>query len=366
MKLLSTRPKLARLLLILGVLLPGLIAAAKEPIANLLFDERQWPQATEAPGVWVLWTALGVGAVLAGCALAASVLAVRRRQESLGNWPTFGVAGVLLLGMLAIFALGFRAGVDVYSRRERMPWLTAEDRALNVAAAWRAWWKWIWQISEGYVDEKGDFVIEPRSWAAFPFSEGRAVVTDRRTRLHGVIDTEGDWVAEPQYRLTRFHYREGLLAVMTEDRLWGYINREGDEVIPTLFQEAKSFTEGLAAVSSNGKWGYIGPQGDVVIPLMYDGAEAFSEGRAAVNLGADRPVLLDPDDPEGPTGVESGRWGYIDKTGQWVVKPKYVVAFAFEDGKAYVDDEQKGPLWIDRQGRVVAAGQESTAEPAEE
>lgn len=62
-----------------------------------------------------------------------------------------------------------------------------------------------------------------------------------------------------------------------------------EEVIPAQFEEAYYFprTEngkdaGLAVVKQNGKYGYINTQGEVVIPCVYDVAGAFHEGYAVV------------------------------------------------------------------------------------
>ena len=69
---------------------------------------------------------------------------------------------------------------------------------------------------------------------------------------------------------------------------------------PTLqFDEAKRFSEGLAAVrigdEKTGKWGFIERTGKVVVTPQFDFASKFSEGLAAVRIGDDK----------------TGRWGYI-------------------------------------------------------
>ena len=58
---------------------------------------------------------------------------------------------------------------------------------------------------------------------------------------------------------------------------------------------------GLALVKKDGKFGFVTEQGKVVIPLIYDEALAFAEDRAAISVG--------------------GKWGFIDKNGNEIVKP---------------------------------------------
>ena len=74
---------------------------------------------------------------------------------------------------------------------------------------------------------------------------------------------------------------EGL-AMVTKDGKYGYINEEGEEVIPCKHNEAWDFSEGLAKVKKDGKWGYINKEGEEVIPCKYDSVGDFSEGLAEV------------------------------------------------------------------------------------
>ena len=54
--------------------------------------------------------------------------------------------------------------------------------------------------------------------------------------------------------------------------------------IDPQYEDAQAFSEGLAAVQKNGKWGYINEDGEVVIPFEYDIAFVFNEGLAVVGL----------------------------------------------------------------------------------
>ena len=68
----------------------------------------------------------------------------------------------------------------------------------------------------------------------------------------------------------------------------------------TVLQIAESISEGLARVEMNGKWGYIDREGNVVIPFKYDGAEDFSEGLAEVLL--------------------KNKYSFIDKKGKEIIR----------------------------------------------
>src|ERR1700733_4949326 len=84
---------------------------------------------------------------------------------------------------------------------------------------------------------------------------------------------------------------------------WGYIDHKGNVSIPFHFDNAKSFSDGLAAVWIDHLWGYIDKTGKVVIPAHFQTVEPFSHGYAAV--------------------ANNGKWGFIDKTGKIVVDTAY-------------------------------------------
>ena len=57
------------------------------------------------------------------------------------------------------------------------------------------------------------------------------------------------------------------------------------------------FSENLGRIKLSGKYGFIDKNGEIVIPCQYDQAWAFVDGLARVKM--------------------NGRWGYIDTTGKW-------------------------------------------------
>ena len=110
----------------------------------------------------------------------------------------------------------------------------------------------------------------------------------------------------------------------------GYVDLTGKIVIPQNYNTAYPFVEGLACVEGNlvtriedwygyeqqitsGKYGYIDTTGEIVIDFEYNAGSSFNEGFAYV---AD----------------DSGRFGYIDKTGKVVVPMMYDIAFGHGDG----------------------------------
>lgn len=58
------------------------------------------------------------------------------------------------------------------------------------------------------------------------------------------------------------HFSEGMAAVKKDkDKGFGFYDYDGDEVIAPRYEDAGTFSEGLAPVKLNGKWGYVNREG---------------------------------------------------------------------------------------------------------
>jgi hypothetical protein len=91
--------------------------------------------------------------------------------------------------------------------------------------------------------------------------------------------------------------------------------------------------DALYRIREGRKIGYINRSGQVVIAPKFESAEDFREGLARVYVGAEA--------------------GFIDRNGKFVIAPQYTTATAFEGGRALVSKEGKYSL-IDKQGKTVA------------
>ena len=81
------------------------------------------------------------------------------------------------------------------------------------------------------------------------------------------------------------------------------------------------------------KWGYIDKQGNYVIPAIYDDGRDCENGMISVNY--------------------KGRWGVIDKRGKEIVPPKYLTISPFREGLALVEDFDKNKFYINQKGEQV-------------
>jgi hypothetical protein len=205
--------------------------------------------------------------------------------------------------------------------------------------------------SEGeisFIDKTGKIVIGPLgegwSFGGSHFSEGLAPVYHRDKG--GFMNKRGEVVIEPQFEGVG-DFSEGLADVKLGGK-WGYIDKTGKVVIEAQFTSANSFSEGLARVwigespYYGGRGAYIDKKGIIVIKPQFILAEDFSEGLALVNIG--------------------DKCGYIDKTGKLVIEidPSSCLGFAksFSDGLACVvsPKDENGVIkghYIDKTGKLV-------------
>ena len=123
----------------------------------------------------------------------------------------------------------------------------------------------------------------------------------------------------------------------------GFININGELVVPCIYDAVGDFYDGLAWVGINQKpdswdlkFGFIDKTGKEIIPCIYDHPGDFSEG--FVRVGKDF------------------KYGFIDKEGKEITPFVYNIAFGFDNGLAYVGktiDDKHMEGYIDRTGKEI-------------
>lgn len=197
-------------------------------------------------------------------------------------------------------------------------------------------------LKSGYIDKSGNVVIEPKYGWSEPFSDGLALIADSKPDSNEYFNSKA------------------------------FIDRNGNQVTK-FFQNAESFSEGLAGVEINSLWGFINRDGVVVIKPEYDFVlREFENGFAAVQCRNDRIAFIDKKGrkitpcrfleawpfSEGLAGVQSEnkRFGFINTKGRFVVSPRFNYVDSFLYGLAKVRIVKSGWIhegYIDRQGRYT-------------
>lgn len=196
----------------------------------------------------------------------------------------------------------------------------------------------------GCINEQGNLVIPAHFETMIDFSEGRAQVV-YKGGFH-VIDEMGRILTPKPYNFISM-YQEGRAMCSNQDSdgnfRYGYLNKQGKEVIPLQYETASDFHDGLAVVKMNSyfllidrdghtihsynysfvgnygdkllafrkdeqtPFGYVNTWGDVIIQPQFSGAQAFENGRAVINASQDY----------------GNKYGLIDRHGTFIIEPLY-------------------------------------------
>jgi len=191
----------------------------------------------------------------------------------------------------------------------------------------------------GYVNSAGEIVIKPQfsRVTICSFKEGKACAAPFARAFdlppkRGYIDKTGKFVIAPKFDDAE-SFSEGLAAVKIDDK-WGYIDTRGIQQISPQYDEVEKFSEGLAAVKFNGKWGFINKNGEIVIEAKYESVNNFSEELAFVNI------------------EKNGETICIDKKGKKIFSGSYERIGGFKNNRTYALEGKKWSI-IDNQGRAI-------------
>jgi hypothetical protein len=194
----------------------------------------------------------------------------------------------------------------------------------------------------GYINKEGKLVIKPQFHYGFEFIDGYALVTrtsetewyDDEFNFIGeyeLIDTSGRTIKKFGKEVYVYsHYlahesEEPATYVVEYSDLCAYVDAKGKSLFSAKFKSCGAFVSKLAPVEDidTGKTGYINPDGEWVIQPTFERAEEFSDGYAVASISR---------------GSDDFISGYINMKGEWVINPQFWLAGAFSDGLARVVD----------------------------
>lgn len=176
------------------------------------------------------------------------------------------------------------------------------------------------QYLSGYIDKKGTIIIKPQFDFASPFSQGLATVRIVEKSLiyrnikWAVIDKDGKRIFEID--CDRLYSFSGNIAVAERAGKYCFVNRRGETVHSIDKNKfyidsniVRGFSEGLIAVRNveKKKCGFMDKTGKFVIEPKFKDAANFSEGLARVSIKENHREYL----------------GFINPEGEFVIEPKF-------------------------------------------
>ncbi|MBN2571704.1 MAG: WG repeat-containing protein [Ignavibacteriales bacterium] len=125
------------------------------------------------------------------------------------------------------------------------------------------------------------------------------------------------------------------IAPVKKDGKWGFIHKNGSFFVEPIFEDADNFSECYAKVKQNGKWGFIDIIGRWFINPVFDNVGNFCEGLAYFQIYKQN----------------QGAYGYLDINGKIVIPQVLYSASNFSEGLAAVQKDNK-KLYIDIKGNI--------------
>lgn len=140
------------------------------------------------------------------------------------------------------------------------------------------------------IDRKGELVTEFVFDEVVQNSKGicsaNKMIAVRQGDVFFFINEKGERISEQTYEAVRAFEGDEPCAVCINGK-WGYVDISGNLSIECTYEDAKSFTNGYAAVKKNGIWGYIDKNNYMAIsPVFNEAGLMTKEGVAPVCHGS--------------------------------------------------------------------------------
>lgn len=216
----------------------------------------------------------------------------------------------------------------------------------------------------GYINTEGNIVIDPQFDSikygfSYPRLNENVVVIFELGGKFGAIDQTGKIIIPAQFDEIR--QASDILFVINNDKM-GIYNYQGRMVQPVEF-EFKTFNgfysdnrwtnENWLPITKNGKVGAIDKRGNIIVPTEFDDVEIISENTFKVSKNGKYGIhginnLMTPlqydyiaDSLENPALVKKdGKWGYLDNSDSLMIV-NYDEAHDFSEGLAMVGNNKK-------------------------
>lgn len=178
------------------------------------------------------------------------------------------------------------------------------------------------------------------------FRNGMLAVCDNSGKW-GYIGTNMNYIIEPQFSYANDFSKIGLACVADENEKYGYIDKNGNYVIAPQFTNAFDFTDtGIAKVKIDDTYTWIDKNGNIVNKPNAEDIYNFDTcGLSVQCIGENMDDIF---------ADHNYKYGYIDKTGNFIIEPIFSMAKEFTDnGLALVCDSSGKYGYIDKSGNYI-------------
>lgn len=173
------------------------------------------------------------------------------------------------------------------------------------------------------------------------YKEYANVVIDGK---YGIIDKFGKTILFDRY--DKIFWHNDSLGIAQKDSLLGFINIDGDEVIPIMYEEVSFFNEGFAGISLNGKRNFV----DKSNQLLFSDSITVERKKLFPNFIIDSLLIY-----EGKcSSLDTiNKFGIINIGSHKLTQPCYELIFGnFHEGICHIKKDKKHG-YIDKSGNEI-------------
>lgn len=147
-----------------------------------------------------------------------------------------------------------------------------------------------WAIISDSGDKISDFVYDDAAINSIgcAYAGGVAMLCEGGSWY--IISIDGEKASPTGFADARAPESSGYIAV-SNGSSFGFVDQSGNVKLDYTYEDAKSFSEGLAPVKVDGKWGYINERGSLVIDAIFEDAGPFRNGVAIATFNGYAAIL---------------------------------------------------------------------------
>lgn len=168
--------------------------------------------------------------------------------------------------------------IDTEFKENKFEYDYAGAFANNVAAVMK---DGKWALINSELKEITGFDYDEVLVDSYGFCASYEVIIVRQGEKYFFVNHEGKKIEKNGFDGARLPAANDAYIAVKQGDLWGYANSEGKVELKPAFEDAKSFSMGLAPVKVEDNWGYINSKGELVIKAVYSEAGVFSADGSA-------------------------------------------------------------------------------------
>ena len=184
----------------------------------------------------------------------------------------------------------------------------------------------------------------------------RIWLQDEATKLWHFCAIDGKRLGPEMTEKPSKWFLDGGMGIMRDGASCYFIDKDGQRLEKGIWEDARVFQNGYAAVKKNGLWGFIDLSGNIKIDCNYDEVGHFfavskdSEAKAPLLAGVSK----------------AGLWGYINPHGKFVIPMEQTQRGSLQSGRiCYFDPRNRWEVVkaYDAEGKLLEIDNRNKAEP---